>query len=127
MIQVNSKVKINSQKIKQLTRAQVTALEKTAEALHTEEVQAQVIPRDAGALQNEGSFVDYSEAGTGRVSLVSSTPYARKLYYHPEFEFQTNENPNAKGKWHEDWLPGGKNKDFAKKAYQEFYKKEAGL
>lgn len=53
MIKVSSVVKLNMPKIKQLTQAQVTALEQTAEALHTEVVQARVIPRRDGALQNE--------------------------------------------------------------------------
>ena len=48
MIKVNSTVKLNFPKIQQLTKAQVTALEQTAEDLHTEVVQAQVFPRDTG-------------------------------------------------------------------------------
>lgn len=53
MIKVSSKVKLNMPKIKQLTQAQVTALERTAELLHEEVVQAQVVPRKDGALQGE--------------------------------------------------------------------------
>ena len=61
------------------------------------------------------------------VTLVSSTPYARRLYYHPEYHFQTKENPNAKGMWYEDWLPGGKNAGDAAKAFEQFYKKAGGV
>ena len=75
MISVNSTVKLNFPKIQQLTRAQVMALEQTAEALHTNVVQAQVFPRDTGNLQNESTFVDYSESSQGKVSIISSTPY----------------------------------------------------
>lgn len=125
-MKVNSKVTINIQKIRQLTRAQVTALEQTAEALHTEVVQAQVVPRDTGNLQNESTFVDYSESSQGRVSLVSSTPYARRLYYHPEYNFKKDENPNAKAHWYDDWIEGSK-KDFCKNAYKEFYRRAGGL
>lgn len=88
MISVNSTVKLNFPKIQQLTRAQVMALEQTAEALHTNVVQAQVFPRDTGNLQNESTFVDYSESSQGKVSIISSTPYARRLYFHPEYHFQ---------------------------------------
>ncbi|MDF2610044.1 MAG: hypothetical protein K0R92_1518 [Lachnospiraceae bacterium] len=125
-MKVNSKVKINTQKIKQLTRAQTIALEQTAEALHTQVVQAQVIPRDTGALQNESTFVDYSEISQGKTTLVSSTPYSRRLYYHPEYDFKTDENPNAKGHWYEDWVDGSQ-KDFCKNAYKEFYRRAGGL
>ena len=98
-MQVKSTVKMNFPRIKQLTQAAVTALEMTGEALHTEVVQAQVFPFDTGNLQNESTFVDYSKAKDGKVTLISSTPYARRLYYHPEYNFQTKENPNAKGHW----------------------------
>ena len=110
-MKVNSTINLNLQKIRESTEAQVTALEQTAEALHTEVVQAQVFPRDTGNLQNESTFVDASESKQGKVSIVSTTPYARRLYFHPEYHFHTDENPNAKGKWYEDWLPGGKEAD----------------
>lgn len=126
-MQVKSTVKLNMPRIKQLTQAAVTALEMTAEALHTEVVQAQIMPFETGNLQNESTFVDYSESKDGKVTLVSSTPYARRLYYHPEYDFQTKENPNAKGHWYEDWEPGGSKADFAPKAFKQFYKKVGGV
>ena len=124
MIKVNSRVKLSMPRIKKLTDAAVTALEKTAEAFHTEVVQAQVMPRDTGNLQNESTFVDYSQSGQGTVSIVSNTPYARRLYYHPEYMFRVDENPNARGEWYEDWLPGGSKADFAPETFRKLYKKE---
>lgn len=126
-MQVKSTVKLNMPRIKQLTQAAVTALEQTGEALHTEVVQAQVFPFDTGNLQNESTFVDYSRSKDGKVTLVSSTPYARRLYYHPEYNFQTKENPNAKGMWYEDWMPGGKKAGFAPKAFKQLYKRVGGV
>lgn len=127
MIKVNSIVKLNMPKLKQLTQAQITALEQTAEALHAEVVQAEIMPRDTGALQNESTFVDTSNSANGKVSIVSSTPYARRLYFHPEYNFQTHENPNAKGKWYEDWETGGKYQNFAIETYKKIYRRLAGL
>lgn len=127
MIKVSSVVKLNMPKIKQLTQVQVTALEQTAEALHTEVVQAQVFPRDTGNLQNESTFVDYSNSSKGKVSIVSSTPYARRLYFHPEYHFQKGENPNARGKWYADWIPGGSQADFAVKAFKNIYRRLTGI
>lgn len=118
---------MNMPRIRQLTGAAVKALELTAEALHTEVVQAQVMPRDTGNLQNESTFVDYSQSARGKASLVSSTPYARRLYYHPEYNFQTDENPSAQGEWYKDWLPGGKKENFAPEAYKVFFKKLGGV
>lgn len=160
-MKVDSTVKIDIRKIRKLTKASITALEQTAEALHTEVVQAQVMPFDdpqvierrvygkrgqfakngreykgklvretvhgGGTLQNESTFVDYRKSNSGVASIVSSTPYARRLYYHPEYHFDKGENPDAKGKWYEDWMPGGKHEDFCQKAFAELYKRLAGL
>ena len=125
MIKVNSTINLNLPKIRELTEAQVTALEETAEALHTEVVQAQVFPRDTGNLQNESTFVDASASKQGKVSIVSTTPYARRLY--PEYHFHTDENLNAKGKWYEDWLPGGKEADYCTNAFKRIYRRLTGI
>lgn len=127
MIKVNSRVRLNIPQINRLERAQITALERTAEALHTEVLQAQVFPRDTGNLQNESTFIDYSQSNQGKVTIVSSAPYARRLYFHPEYNFQKTANPNAKGKWYEDWLPGGRDAEFCTNAFKQFYRRLTGL
>lgn len=146
MIKVNSTVKLNMARIRQLEKAQITALEQTAEAIHTEVVQAQVVPRKDGALQGEKFFVDCSESSLGKVTLVHEGPYARRLYYHPEYNFHKGPweetinrkdgsvshlkhdgNPNARGKWFNDWLSGGKEADFAINAYKEIYRRLTGV
>lgn len=126
-MKVTSTVKMNFPRIKQLTQAAVTALEMTAEALHTEVVQAQVMPFDTGHLEEDSFFADYRESSRGKVTLVTSTPYARKLYYHPEYNFQTDENPSAGGEWYEPWMEGGVSQDFAKNAFKRLYKKVGGV
>lgn len=124
---VTSKVTINKSKLAKLSKAAITALEKTGEELHTEVVQAQVMPRETGFLQNEKTFVDCSKSEQGKVTLITEGPYARRLYYHPEYNFQTIENPNAKGRWLEDWLKGGKNEKFCTETFAKFYKAVAKL
>lgn len=126
-MQVKSSVTLNFPRIRQLTQAAIIALEQTGEALHTEVVQAQVMPFDTGHLEEDATCVDYSDSADGIVRIVSSTPYARRLYYHPEYNFQTDENPFAGGEWFEPWLPDGISQDFAKDAFKRFYKKAGGL
>jgi hypothetical protein len=126
-MQVKSIVKMNFPRLRQLTEAAVIAAELTGEDLHTEVVQAQVMPFDTGHLQEDSFFMDFKDLGQGRVRLVTSTPYARRLYYHPEYHFQTQENPNAKGEWYEDWLPGGDKENFAKEAFKKNYRKAGGV
>lgn len=160
-MRVTSRVKMNMPRVKQLTQASVKALEMTAEALHTEVVQAQVMPFDdpeiverrvygkrgqyakngreykgkivketvhgGGNLQNESTFVDYSASQGGKVTIVSSTPYARRLYYHPEYNFDKGENSHAGGEWFNPWLKGGKKDKFAQNAFKKFYKEVGGV
>ena len=125
-MKVSSRIKIFNGMVKKLTDAQIKALETTAEALHTEVVQAQVMPRDTGHLQNDSTFVDYSKSKSGHVSLISQTPYARRLYFHPEYNFSKVENSNAQGKWLEPWISGDK-KGFCKNTYVKQYKKFGGV
>lgn len=123
---VNSTVTIYPRAIQKLMDAQVKALEQTAEKLHTDVVQERVMPYDSGHMQDDGTTVDYSQSKNGKVSLVSQTPYARRLYFHPEYNFRKVENPNAQGKWLEPWITGDK-KDFCLKTYAELYKQFGGV
>lgn len=145
-MQVKSTVKLNMSRIRELTQAASKALELTAGSLHDEIAQARVVPRKDGTLSGEAFFVDTSESRNGKVTLVHATPYARRLYYHPEYHFHTGPweeewtdregkhhhvkhdgNPNAQGKWFNDWLPGGKYADFATKSFKQFYKQLGGV
>ena len=126
MGKVKSTVTINQRKIKQLTDAQAMALEQTAEKLLQEVRDAQVIPRDSGHLQGDATAVDSSRKASGIVSIVSQTPYARRLYFHPEYNFQTKDNPNAQGKWYEPWINGSE-KDFCNKAFSVLYTQIGGV
>jgi hypothetical protein len=135
---VKSTVKLNMPMVRRLTAAAQVSLAQTAEAIHTNVVQCQVMPRDTGALQNESTFVYTQDIANGKVELVSSTPYARRLYYHPEYNFHrtpwTDEkgkrhegNANAKGRWLDDYLKDGRKKNFAPDTFAKLYRKNAGV
>lgn len=135
---VKSTVKLNMPMVRRLTAAAQVSLAQTAEAIHTNVVQCQAMPRDTGALQNESTFVYTQDIANGKVELVSSTPYARRLYYHPEYNFHrtpwTDEkgkrhegNANAKGRWLDDYLKDGRKKNFAPDTFAKLYRKNAGL
>lgn len=123
--------------INKLNQNAVKALVATADALHTEIVQAQVVPRKDGALGDEKFFVDTSKANQGSVSLVHEGPYARRLYFHPEYNFHRDVwydkdgehggHKNAKGKWFEDWEPGGSKESFVPETFAKIYKRLCGL
>lgn len=126
-MKVNSRVKLNMSVIRQLNNAAVVSLEQTADALMGDLKQSGTMPFDKGTLQNTATFVDDSESRNGKVSIVSSTPYARRLYYHPEYNFKKDENSNAGGKWFEPYTPGGNKQEFAAKTFAKLYKRNGGL
>ena len=124
---VTCRVRLYKPAIKNLKDAVAPALVKTAEKIHPDVVQAQTMPVLTGNLNGESTFVDGNGARKGSVSIVSDAPYARRLYYHPEYHFNKSENPNAGGRWLDTYLHGGKKEDFAQKTFNKIYKEEAGL
>ena len=105
----HAEIKLDANTLGNISRAaRDTALE-TVGALRTEIVSAQVIPRDQGTLEESGGAVDQFEQGDEiHTTLnIGDTAYARRLYFHPEYNFQKVNNPNAQGEWAEPWLPGG--------------------
>lgn len=124
---IGIKIELDAAAIAKLEAAALPAAAKAIEALKTDVIEAQVMPFDTGDMQNNQTFT-VSEADSGDVTarLVTGSPQARRLYYHPEYNFQTVNNPNAGGEWLEPWLEGDR-KDFVQDTFTEFYKKEAGL
>lgn len=111
--------KVNKQTLKQIDQDAVLSLIKTADALKTDLQQSQTMPMDTGHLQNTATFVDDSKAQQGLVRVVSDTPYARRLYFHPELDFRKDKNPNAGAMWFEPYISGNK-KDFIVDTFKKF-------
>ena len=120
-VQVTSRIELNYSVLNMLDNAQFEALAQTADATLTELRDRQVIPFDTGNLQNDSTFVDDSQRD--KVSIVSSTPYARRLYFHPEYNYRRGNNASAGGKWFESFL----NDDFIANAYARLLKQRGGL
>ena len=125
-VKVSSTIKLNEAKLKELTRQQYISLAQTADALVTDLRDSQTMPFDTGNLQNDSTFLDDSQKEQGRVSVVSSTPYARRLYYHPEYNYRTTNNRNAGGKWLEPYISGNRT-DFVKETFSKLFKRNVGL
>ena len=118
-------VTMNKKGLKKITDAQIIACKQTAMKMLAEKIDAQEIPMNEGTLQNVLTDVDDSAARKGIVQIVSEGPYAARLYYNPQYNFNHEFNVHAKGEWWEDFLTG-KNQDRQKKLYEYFYKKAAG-
>ena len=104
--------------IKKLMRE---ALVETADALKSDLQKSQTMPFDTGELQNRKTFVDDSKKKAGKITIVSDGPYARRLYFHPEYKFQKTKNKNASGMWFESYISGDK-KNWASKKFVKIMK-----
>lgn len=120
-VQVTSRIELNMSVLNMLDKAQLDALAMTADATLTELRDRQVMPFDTGNLQNDSTFVDDSQKTT--VSIVTTAPQARRLYFHPEYNFKRANNSRAGGKWFESFL----NDTFIQNAYAKLLKQKGGL
>lgn len=118
-MKVTSKVYVGT--VKRIDRKAIQSLVETADALKSDLIQSQTMPFDTGAMQNRSTFVDTSKKNKGVVRVVTDTPYARRLYYHPEYNFKKDKNPNAGGMWFEPYI-SGKKKNFAKNTFAKIMK-----
>lgn len=113
------KINLNRQKIQGIEKAVRDSAFEAMEALHTDLVSSQTMPFDTGDMQNNQTFVESAENGA---VLVTGSPQARRLYYHPEYSFQTGKNQNAGAYWLETYLTGTKS-DFVKIQFTDILKR----
>ena len=116
-------IKLDMQAIKAIEDAAVKSAEVAMEQVRTDLVSSQTMPFDNGDMQDNQTFVHADENGA---SLVTGSPQARRLYYHPEYNFQRGNNKNAGAAWLEPYITGDK-KDFAKNEFMAEFKKRTGI
>ena len=120
-VQVTSRIELNTGVLNMLDDAMYDAMAMAADATLTELRDRQVMPYDMGNMQNDNTFVDDSQKD--KVSIVADTNYARRLYFHPEYNFKRGNNARAGGKWFESFL----NDDFIASAFAKLMKQIGGL
>ena len=90
---------------------------------------SETIPFDTGDMQNNKTFVAVEGEDTINgediysVSLVTGSPQARRLYYHPEYNFQ-HKNSNTGALWLEPYINGNK-KDFIQTEFTKISRRKA--
>lgn len=120
------KVTLDPMKVNTLKKAQLLAAKQTGEQLMHEIIMAEVVPFDEGTLQNVSSNVETDKLNSkGRVALTWNISYARRLYFHPEYNFSHTVNRSAKGEWCEDYISGGL-KHRPNELFKKFYKRITG-
>lgn len=111
--------KVNNGLLKKIDSASIESLILTGEAVRSDLIESQTMPFDTGTMQNQQTFVDSSDSSNGGVSVITDAPQARRLYFHPEYNFKKVNNPNAGGMWFEPYINGNK-KDFPKKVFARY-------
>lgn len=115
------KAVINHGKVKAIDDAMQKALVQSMRNLRNDLIQSETMPFDVGEMQNRSTSLDESKKATGRVRLNTDTPYARRLYFHPEYNYSKEKNKNAQGRWLDTYL-NGKKKDFVSKEFKRLLK-----
>lgn len=69
----------------------------------------------------KASSLLHSRIGQGHIEW--QTPYAKRLYYNPQYNFRKDKNPNARGLWFEEAKSTNKDNwtDVAQKAYNKYF------
>lgn len=113
--------------IARLSKAIDPAMQLTMDALRGDVISAQVMPFDQGDMQDNQTHTEVSRSGGAVIGeLVTDAPQARRLYHHPEYNYQTVNNPNARGLWYDPWISGERS-GFVEETFAAAYKREAGL
>jgi len=118
MIRLNVKIELNKNKLKSKT----DRAKKAAQAQLDQDVLKDsnyFIPKQEGYLERSGIL--HSRIGEGHIEW--NMPYARRLYYNPQYNFSKDVNPNAQGLWFEaaksqykeDWA------QRVKEVYREYF------
>jgi len=118
-------VKIDNVAIKRISDAVKAAAVDTMEQLYTDLVNSKTMPFDSGDMQNNNTWVEQTENGA---VLITGSIQARRLYYHPEYNYQQKEGANgSRGAfWLEPYISGNK-KNFIRDKYTELFRRRAGL
>lgn len=114
-------IKLDMSGLAHIDQAAMEAALMSAGELRQAVSSAQVMPFDTGTLQGSIGAVDQFREGSElhTTLCLGDTPYARRLYFHPEYNFQTGNNPNARGLWAEHWLEGGDQENFAPDTFRQ--------
>jgi hypothetical protein len=117
--------KMNHTALSTISKAQRQALEMTGQQVLNDLRNSQTMPFDTGNMQNNQTFMDDSMSDKGKVSIVTDAPQARRLYFHPEYNFQTGKNPGAGAGWFEPYIEGEKTHKI-KEWFKQFTKRLGG-
>ena len=108
--------KVNMKNINLLNNMFIECFDKSVHDMHEDLKKSQTMPYKTGATQETQEILIENKKGIRKLKLATKTPYSRRLYFHPEFNFSRAHNVNAQGMWLETYLNGQK-KDYVIDAF----------
>ncbi|MNW40119.1 hypothetical protein D3C74_172250 [compost metagenome] len=125
MGRVKARTRMNPRALATIKNAAIEALEMTVngsqDSILGDIMTSEVTPKQTSDLERS-AFIDDSNVKKGRVKIVYDTPYARRLYFHPEYNFRRDKNRNAQGMWLEEWA-NGKRDNVVKRVFKDLLKR----
>lgn len=116
---------MNQAALSTLAKAQRQALEMTGQQTLGDLRNSQTMPFDKGNMQNDQTALDDTKSAQGQVSIVTDAPQARRLYFHPDYNFQKGKNPSAGAGWFDPYIDGNKAKKV-KEWFKQFMRRNGG-
>lgn len=105
-------IKLDEAALARLDGAAKAAALETVEAVKTDLVSSQTMPFDTGAMQGSRSTEQFDAADEKPYGAPDGRPAGRRLYFHPEYNFQRGKNPNAGAAWYGPYEAGGAKERF---------------
>ena len=120
---VSVKFTIYPDKIRKLQEITQKAFELTVEAVLSDIRMSQTVPKNTGELERSG-FVEI-DVKKMVAKIIFDEPYARRLYWHPEYDFRQDKNQYAGGLWMQPYIDGEK-KNFVRETFRAFLRQLGG-
>ena len=117
------RITIYPDKVRRLQETTQKAFELTVEAALSDIQLSQTVPKNTGELERSG----FTEIDVKKMvaRIIFDTAYARRLYWHPEYDFRQDKNQYAGGLWMQPYIDGEK-RDFVKETFAAFLKQLGG-
>lgn len=107
-----------------LGEAARAAARETMDAVKADLVGSRTVPFDTGNLQETLHTEQFVSGGACHTVLQTDGPQARRLYFHPEYEFQRGNNPNAGAAWYAPYEAGGEKEALIPETFAALMRKK---
>lgn len=114
-------IKIDTAALAAISSAAVRAAALAMETVKTDLVNSQSVPFDTGTLQGSIFADQFRDGDDIHTTLQTDGPQARRLYFHPEYNFQRGNNPNAGAEWYAPYLPGGSKEHLLTENFEQVW------